>query len=161
MSGALGEGTYEGSFSLICGYNIRQCPAWVGQDGISLVDGFSPHLHRNLVDRLSREYYERVESAFDSVEDSDSEVSSEMPGSASKAAAHGEAAIAMGFPGAANPFAVGAKDKMAMEASQTVDSGHEREFDAFKKLLSTCRAEMAAESEVCLMPQPLPTCTST
>eukprot|EP00802_Teleaulax_amphioxeia_P004974 Tamp_04978.p1 GENE.Tamp_04978~~Tamp_04978.p1 ORF type:complete len:951 (-),score=126.65 Tamp_04978:65-2917(-) len=172
MSGAMGEGTYEGSFSLICGYNIRQCPAWVGQDGISLVDGFSPHLHRNLVDRLSREYYERVESAFDSVEDSDSEVSSEMPGgegdnleiasqTASRAqsrssslsrhstpAAHGEAAKPMGFPGAANPFAVEAKDEDGMAMSQTVDPGHEREFDAFKKLLSTCRAEMAAESEL-------------
>ena len=67
----------------------------------------------------------------------------------------------MGFPGAANTFAVEAKDEDGMAMSQTVDPGHEREFDAFKKLLSTCRAEMAAESEVCLMPQPLPTCTST
>jgi hypothetical protein len=62
----------QGPFSVICGYNIRKCPEGVGEDGISLVDGFAPHRHRDLVDKLSREYHERV-YACESAEDSGSE----------------------------------------------------------------------------------------
>jgi hypothetical protein len=66
----------QGPFSVICGYNIRKCPEGVGQDGVSLVDGFAPHRHRDLVDKLSREYHERV-YACESAEDSGSESCSE------------------------------------------------------------------------------------
>lgn len=67
------ERTYEHEsyFTFICGYNMCRRPAWEGHHGISLLDGFFPHLHRNLVERLSREYQQRVEAAFASTEDSD------------------------------------------------------------------------------------------
>ena len=41
---------------LVCCYNIGKCPGWIISDGVSFTGAGIAQEHRNLVDRLSREY---------------------------------------------------------------------------------------------------------
>jgi hypothetical protein len=51
----------EDYFSLICGYNIRECPLWVPRpDGISFSGHGISQEHRDLLKKLADEYRQRV-----------------------------------------------------------------------------------------------------
>jgi hypothetical protein len=48
-------------YSIICGYNIGECPAWL-RDGIAFVGHSITQEHRDIVEKLSREYHQRFET---------------------------------------------------------------------------------------------------
>jgi hypothetical protein len=55
------EGEEQVRHSIICGYNICECPAWV-RDGIVFAGHSITQEHRDIVQRLSREYHESFEA---------------------------------------------------------------------------------------------------
>ena len=55
------SGEEQVHYSIICGYNIGECPAWL-RDGIAFVGHSITQEHRDIVERLSREYHQRFET---------------------------------------------------------------------------------------------------
>jgi len=55
------SGEEEVHYSIICGYNIGECPAWV-RDGIAFSGHSITQEHRDIVERLSSEYHQRFEA---------------------------------------------------------------------------------------------------
>ena len=66
-----GDKRAAGSFSLLCGYNIRKCPEWVG-DGISFSGCGISEQQRLLTEHLSHQFHAR-KGGFDVVEDEEEE----------------------------------------------------------------------------------------
>jgi hypothetical protein len=55
------DGEEQVHYSIICGYNIGDCPEWVGH-GISFGGHIITQEHRDIVEKLSREYHQRLEA---------------------------------------------------------------------------------------------------
>jgi hypothetical protein len=63
--------TDAGSVSVLCGYNIRECPEWVGNSFSISGCGISEH-HFHLTKLLSHEFHSR-EAVYDVVEEEEEE----------------------------------------------------------------------------------------